>query len=154
MVAKHLGLHCNRILICKLNLLLTQQEYIKASKLYSKYTAKEYFVFIVYVIASLAFAFTNVKQIYQFMAIGGSIGAIAGYVIVRHIYAPLVAKRQYQEYRAKKAPISIYVSSTGIRFESESGQSNIEWKRIIKWRQNEQLILICGSFQTASLRIF
>ena len=121
---------------------LTQQEYIKANKLYNKPVAKDYLIFLVFFIAMAALAFLGSKPSHKFMAVFGVIGAIVGHLFVRHLYAPFITKKQYQNYQAAKEPMSISISNTAILLKSQFGQANIEWSRIIKWRKNESLILI------------
>lgn len=121
---------------------LTQQEYVKANKLFSKPVAKDYVIFAIFFVAMAALALFGTKKIHQFIALGGIIGSIVGHVLVRHVHAPLAAKKQYQSYKAAQEPMSISISNTAISLKSQFGQANIEWSRIIKWRQNESLILI------------
>jgi len=75
-------------------------------------------------------------------AIGGLVGGAGGYLICRYLFAPWKTRRLYRSYAAIKEPCTVKIHDEGVKFLSKSGEALIEWRHIMKWRQNDSFLLI------------
>lgn len=48
----------------------------------------------------------------------------------------------YRKYPAIQQPMSIDLLDDGIAFTAATGQGNLTWPTIVKWRQNERVVLV------------
>lgn len=121
---------------------ITEEEYVNANKLFTKLSKKTLLIYGVGCAGLAAIAFLADSPVLRTGAIGGIVGGIIGDLCVRRIYAPIQTKKQYREYKAAQEPISISRQDSGLIFKSAVGNANIEWNRIVKWRENKELVLI------------
>jgi hypothetical protein len=55
---------------------------------------------------------------------------------------PSRARRLYRQYKSIQEPITAELTDAGIKFSAPDGESNLPWSKILRWRQNDQFILI------------
>ncbi|MGR5150085.1 YcxB family protein [Photobacterium alginatilyticum] len=121
---------------------ITENEYVKANKLYTKPTKA---ILIFYAIASIfliVVALMSDSFIVRLSVAGGMVGGFIGQAVVRHFYAPWVTRKQYRSYQAAQEPVTLQMQADSLHFKSKLGESTIEWKRINKWRENSEFLLI------------
>ena len=121
---------------------LTEDEYVKANRLFTKPTKKSFLIYVAVTTISIIVALVSDILLIQLIVIGGLIGGSLGHVIVRYLYAPWVTRKQYRSYKAIQEPVSVSKQSDGIYFKSDVGEAKIEWSRINKWRENDIFVLI------------
>ena len=121
---------------------ITEDEYAKASVLFSRPSKKlKLFYFLAIVSMSCSLFVVNSVQL-KFAIVGGLIGSVIGFSVFRYVLAPWNARKQYRKYKAIKEPVIVSLLSSGILFKSNSGQGKLEWPYIHKWRQDENFVLI------------
>lgn len=124
------------------NYAITEDEYVKANQLFSRLPPKAlitYFVVCVVIALLALIAGSLVLQIATLAAIAIS---FLGVYAARKIFAPMQTRKQYRHYKAAQESITISIDDNGIKFESAIGDAVIDWKRIFKWREDEQFLLI------------
>lgn len=121
---------------------ITENEYVKANKLFTKPTNKilYFYMFSLVILITLFILSDSLK--YKVIIISAIAGGFLGQFIIRHIYAPWQTKKQYKSYKAAQEPIKIKYSENGIEFKAVSGEATLEWNRIIKWRENNNFLLL------------
>jgi hypothetical protein len=70
------------------------------------------------------------------------LGAAIGGAIGQFVYAPWRARRHFRQYKAVHEPITAELTETGINFSSTDGTANLQWSKILQWRQNDRFVLI------------
>lgn len=121
---------------------ITEGEYLRANKLFTKPSRKTLIIYAVAGIALATIALGVASPVLRIGAMGALIGGFFGHLFVRRIYAPSQTRKQYKEYKAAQEPVCVTRQDDGIKFETASGGAIIDWARIVKWRENEELVLI------------
>ena len=122
--------------------IISEREYVQASKLYARLTKKHVMVSLVIITILIAVAYFAGNSVFRGAAIGGLAGGVGGYLICRFLFAPWKTKRLYRSYAAIKEPCTVKNHDEGVKFLSKSGEALIEWKHIMKWRQDDEFLLI------------
>lgn len=121
---------------------ITEEEYLRANKLFTKLSCRTLIIYGLVCIAFVAIALFTGSPVLQIGAIGAIVGCFIGDLCVRKVYAPLQTKKQYREYKAAQESVNIAKQNDGIKFKAAIGDAMIGWDRIVKWRENEELLLI------------
>lgn len=121
---------------------ITEDEYVQANSLYARPTKKHLMIFASVIVTLIIVAIVAGDSILRGAAIGGLIGSIGGFLIIRFIISPWRTRKFYRSYAAIKEPCTVKIEDQGVRFKSKMGVSLIEWKHILKWRDNEKFVLI------------
>lgn len=121
---------------------LTEDEYVKANQLFNRLNKTTFIIYIGIILAALLLAITSDDFTTQCIVAATIVGGVMGYVITRFIYAPWKTKKQYRHYQAAREPVLLAVSSDGLHFKSELGESSLEWSRLYQWRENNHFVLI------------
>ena len=74
--------------------------------------------------------------------IGGLLGGVALVVILRFIVIPMQGRRQYRKYKAIQGEFAIELEDEGLQMTFANGYSLVRWDQTLKWREDEQFILI------------
>jgi hypothetical protein len=122
--------------------LISEDEYVRANKLFTRLNRKYGIYYAVAVAAFVAVAVFVKSEVVRFGAIFGLIGGIIGHVITRHAIAPWQTRRLYRTYRAVKEPVGILLEEDGLRFRGSDTNSLLKWQHLIKWRENQEFILV------------
>ena len=121
---------------------ITEREYVQANSLYSRITKKQFVISLIVIIVLIILAYAAGDSAIRGGALGALIGGIGGYIINRFLIAPFRTKRFYRSYAAIKEPCTLKLQNEGVKFLSNAGEALIEWKHILKWRDDENFILI------------
>lgn len=120
---------------------ISEDDYVNAMRLFTKFTprAKVIFVFLSSVLILLAiFGSPEIQSI----AIGGLAGALIVHVVGRYIVSPILARKHYRKYKAIQDEFTVEVLLDGVRFASPNADGKLTWEHMLKWRQNDDYILI------------
>jgi len=120
---------------------ISEQDYVRAMKLFSKITPK---VAAIYGAVTLVLGLVAIfgSGAIKGGAIGGLIGGGVVIVLGRLIVNPILARRHYRKYKAIHEPISIRLKDDGIEFSTPDGGVLVRWEKILKWRQNDEYLLV------------
>ena len=129
-------------LILKAEYKITEKEYVQASKLNARLTKKQLSFSLVIMAILVVVAYFVGDHVFRGAAIGGLVGGVGGYLLCRFIIAPWKTKRLYRSYAAIKESCVLSVQDEGIKFVSKAGEALIEWGHLIKWRHNNDFLLI------------
>ena len=121
---------------------ITEDEYVKANKLFTKPAKTTLVAYAVVVLALLVIAVIAPSYVVKIGAIGGVSGGYIGHMAVRHLYAPWRTRKQYRAYQAAQESVAVKVLPDSLLFKSSIGEAVIEWSRINKWRENGEFLLI------------
>ena len=121
---------------------ISEKEYVQASKLNARLTKKQIVVSVILVIVLITIAYIAGDSFLRGGAIGALLGGIGGYILVRFLIGPLRVKRLYRNYAGIKEPCTIKLESEGIRFISKNGEVLLDWAHILKWRHNDEFVLL------------
>jgi hypothetical protein len=121
---------------------ITEEEYVKANKLFTRPTKKIINVYIISSVILITLFILTDTMIYKITVIGALFGGFIGQFIVRHVYAPWQTKKQFKVYKAIQEPVTVLYSESGLEFKEKTGRGTIEWNRIYKWRENNNLLLL------------
>jgi hypothetical protein len=72
----------------------------------------------------------------------GLICGILGYILTLYVITPWNAKRHYRNYKSIQEPLKIEMVDSGFKITADSGQSNVKWGNLLRWRKNGKYILI------------
>lgn len=121
---------------------ISEKEYVQASKLYARLTKKQIVVSVILLIVLITIIYFAGDSYLRGGAIGALIGGIGGYILVRFLIGPLRVKRLYRNYAGIKEPSTIKLETEGVRFISKNGDVLLEWAHILKWRDNDEFVLL------------
>ena len=121
---------------------ISEGEYVRANKLFTRSSRKHLVAYAVIITVLILTAALTESESLRYYAIFGLIGGIVGYVVVRHILAPWLTRRQYSEYNAIHEPFNITLEDNGIRFIAADSNTLVKWSHLMKWRENNEFILI------------
>lgn len=120
---------------------ISEDDYVSAMKLFAKLSPRVsaiYSASTVVLVVLAIFGATLIKA--------GAIGGLAGGVIVtlvgRYIASPILARRHYQKYKAIHQEFTIELLDDGVRFTSPDADGKLTWDKMLKWRENQDYILI------------
>ena len=120
---------------------ISEVDYVRAMKLFSKITPKIAAIYVA-AIAALGAAAVFAPPVVKGGAIGGLIGGAMVIILGQHIVNPFLARRHYRKYKAIQEPIHIQLKDDGVEFSTADGKGLLRWEKILKWRQNEDYVLI------------
>ncbi len=83
--------------------------------------------------------------------------AIATFLLYRYLLLPRRIRRIYQQQVDLQAPFSVQITPEALLFESEVGKSRRPWSDFVKWKENDDLLLLYYSdvlFTVLPKRIF
>ena len=120
---------------------ITENDYVRAMKLHSRFTSKMTALFLV-AATLLGAAAIYGSSLFRGAALGGLIGAVVVVVLGQYVLNPLLAKRHYKKYKAIQDPVQIALNDEGIEFSTADSNGMIRWKKFLKWRQNDDYLLV------------
>jgi YcxB-like protein len=68
--------------------------------------------------------------------------ALAFLLLIFFVYEPLKAKRVFRQYKALSEPTTVELRNDGLFFKRETGEGLVPWSHVIKWRSNDELLLL------------
>jgi hypothetical protein len=128
---------------------LSESDYFAAQRLHSKWSRRQWIVAAAVVfpplcigIAAWAGAFSTALQTFGFFlviwVVAGSIGVLLG----RLVGAPIKWRRAFAAHKLLQNPVTYSWDSDRFTAKSEYGNSSIPWSNFLKFRENEQTLLL------------
>ena len=120
---------------------ITEKDSVKSAKLHAAATRKQFVWLGLTGLGLLLFAVfgpDRIKNIGYF----GLIGGILGYFITIHVICPWQAKRNYRGYKTIQQPMKLEFTDDGFIIMTQNGIVNVKWDHLIKWRENDEMILV------------
>jgi len=120
---------------------ITEHDYVRAVKLAGIVTKKQLIWLSLLGLLLLLFALFGEKLL-RFMGIFGISFGIIGYFLTLYIISPLIAKRHYRKYKLLHQPLRFTMTDSGYAIKSDSGEINVKWSDLLRWRENNEFILL------------
>lgn len=120
---------------------ITKDDYVKCMKLAAAASKKQWLWLAIggFVLLLLGlFGPRGLNDVGYFGLIGGAIG----YLFTLHIFTPWQAKMDYRKYKSIQHPMAISLADGGYNIKAENGQSNVKWENLLKWREDNNFILV------------
>ena len=119
--------------------ILTESELVTAMKLHGQGSkaVRVSLVLLGALLAAIAI-FTSYKFFPLLIISGGAVGYTAAYFFG----IPFQAKKQYKELKSIQSEMQIVIENEGIKLESITGNSNLDWSHFKKWAYNENIIIM------------
>lgn len=124
---------------------ISKDEWIKANNLHCRPNAKGLTCLAIFilVVTFLLSTFVEMGNIQIFgLTLIGVIAVIILLEIPLYLLRVYIIKRYYRLSPITHQAYAIHFLENGLLFKSKTGEIIIEWKYIIKWRQNKEFILI------------
>jgi len=125
---------------------ITEQDYVRAMRLFSKPGRRSLLVQTALgACLGLALLFVvprmSIATFLGLLAAGIGVGA-AMFWGVRRVLVPATARRHYRRYKAMADEFTFELLDEGVRFTSPHGVGTLVWSHMLKWRQNDDYVLI------------
>jgi YcxB-like protein len=120
---------------------ITQDDYVSAMKLYSKRTPIITGIYSAIVIVLCLIIVIGTPDL-RVSAIGGLFGGSIVIMLMYFVITPLFARRHYQKYKAIQEPMFVQLMDDGVEFSNADGGGLVRWEKILKWRQNDEYVLL------------
>lgn len=113
---------------------IQEADYLAAQRLHRKPRPAFAVVGILLVVGALAALYTS-----RSVPLGM---ALAFLLLIFFVYEPLKAKRVFRQYKALSEPTTVELRDDGLFFKREDGEGLVPWSHVIKWRSNDELLLL------------
>ncbi|TCJ11970.1 YcxB family protein [Parasulfuritortus cantonensis] len=120
---------------------ISELDYVRAMQLFGRPTARQRLAYAASALV-LAGLVLFAGPLVAGMATGGLIGGGAGYLIVRRLISPALARRHYRRYKAMHDPFTVELAAEGVRFRTPDATGLLPWDKMLKWRQDADYVLI------------
>lgn len=120
---------------------ISEDDYVRAMKLFSKITPKVALFYCLGIAVLLSIAVFG-SPVIRGGIIGGLIAGGGVYLICRLVVNPLLARRHYRKYKAIHEPVEMRLRQDGIEFANSDASGVVRWNTIFRWRQNRDYILV------------
>ena len=120
---------------------IAEADYVRAMKLYAKPTWRliaPISAILLMVIAVIASAPSGDREFLIFCLVA----LVIWIVVVYGVVSPVRARFHYRRYKAMHDEFTVELVEDGVRYTSPNGEATVPWNNILKWRQNENYILI------------
>jgi hypothetical protein len=120
---------------------ISEKDFIKAYRLAAKASKKQLIWLYIggFLLLCLAlFGPEGLKNL-GWISLGG--GA-AGYFLTLYFLTPRQAKNHYRNYKSIQGQLSIKLENDGFVIKTEDGNNYAKWDKLLKWRENNQYMLI------------
>ena len=118
-----------------------EEEYVRANRLFCKRSIKVYVLWLLIALGLVVLAIMTGLN-FIFILVCAVIGGIIGDLITWRVYAPRQTRRQFREYKAIGEPVDISLEEEGLRFKDADNFSLLKWSDLMKWRENEEFVLV------------
>lgn len=120
---------------------ISEKDYVNALRLYGRLTPKMMALYLLVAGALVLLAIFG-PTLFRSGAIGGLIGGGIVVIFGRYFITPLLGKRHYRKYKAIYDEFVIGLSDDGVCIEFSNAKGILPWSDILKWRENEEFLLI------------
>jgi hypothetical protein len=120
---------------------ISERDYLDSQNLYAKLTSKARTGFILALMLFLGAIFFASSQMRSTLIYGLMVGVVVA-AVIRFVVAPIQGRRQYDKYKAIKEEFEIELVEDGLKLSSANGNTIARWDQTVKWRENEEFILI------------
>ena len=120
---------------------ISEDDYVNALKLYGKLNPKMLIIYLSVAGGLLLIAIFG-SPLIRSGAIGGIIGGAIVVILGRYLLSPMLARRHYRKYKAIHDEFTIGLNDDGVSIESSNAKGLIPWSNILKWRDNNDYVLI------------
>ena len=120
---------------------ISENDYVNALKLYARLNPKMLIIYLS-VAGGLILVAIFGSPLVRSAAIGGIIGAAIVVILGRYLLSPMLARRHYRKYKAIHDEFTVGLNDDGVSIESSNAKGLIPWDNILKWRDNDDYVLI------------
>lgn len=120
---------------------ITEDDYVKAMKLFGRLTPRQIAIYGAVIVALVLCAMYG-SPFFKAGAIGGLAGGLVVVLVGRLVISPILVRRHYRNYKDIRDLLSVELLDEGIKFSALSSEGKLAWDQILKWRQNENYVLI------------
>ncbi|MCU0756555.1 MAG: YcxB family protein [Xanthomonadales bacterium] len=125
----------------ELGMVISEDEFVRASKLHGKPTRGIWILYAVVVVAAIAAVILGSERLQGF-AISALLGGAVGVTLFTQILCPIWARRHFRKSPSMHQPFDVSLSPEGIHFKSANGEGRLIWSHVVQWRQNSEFLLI------------
>ena len=118
---------------------LTKPEVVKAMQLHGRGANS---TLAMLSIVGIVFVLLGIFTDYKTISFGGAAGGFISYFTVLLLIIPFNAKRQYKQNRALSSEMFMHLSEQGVNLKAETGESNLQWNDIHKWKYGKGIYLL------------
>ncbi|MCC0006295.1 MAG: YcxB family protein [Methylobacteriaceae bacterium] len=120
------------------------QDFLSAYRLNAKLLRRHviYLTFFLAAVVAVLFWFEPAWDARAVACGAGAAGGLAAFVLVRYIYLPLHAKRQFANYPIAHREQVLTLEAEGLRHRSGSNESLTPWRDFVAWQADEQVVLL------------
>lgn len=118
---------------------ISEQDYVRALLLHEPVIRAKALVYLgaLFLLAVLLF-----QQVTGIALIAIVVGAGIRILIQRYVWLPFYGRRSYRKYPLIQDEVSIELQDEGIRLRSAQRDGVLPWQKFLKWRHNDEFILI------------
>lgn len=120
---------------------VSEADYLQAMRLFSKLSARSIVIVLFGALILVALVILGSVDVRRF-AIADLIWAAAVLLLYRYVLLPIFAWRDYKKYKAIHQEFELELFDEGLNMASSNGQWLVRWDQMLKWRKNDQFILI------------
>ena len=121
---------------------LSEDDYLRAGALAMRMGARHWLVIGVVLAACAALALWGPDAGVRAAGIGGAVGCVLTWLLIRCVLSPWMLRRHYRSYKAIQGEQTVSVRDEGVQFFSDSGESRLRWDKVFKWRRDDAYILV------------
>lgn len=120
---------------------ITEDDFVAATKLSARLTPIR-IALVLLVLGALALLAVFGDPILRAGGIAGLLSGSVTYLVIRFFLTPFNARRNYRKYPAMHQEQWLELTPEGLAGGSPIGQALVGWEHIIKWRENDEFVLV------------
>lgn len=120
---------------------ITEDDFVAATKLSARLTPIR-IALVLLVLGALALLAVFGDPILRAGGIAGLLSGSVTYLAIRYFFTSHSARRNYRKYPAMHQEQWLELTPEGLSGGSPIGQALVGWEHIIKWRENDEFILV------------
>ena len=120
---------------------ITEDDFVAATKLSARLTPIR-IALVLLVLGALALLAVFGGPVLSAGGIAGLVSGSLTYLAIRFFFTPYSARRNYRKYPAMHQKQWLELTPEGLAGGSPIGQALVGWEHIIKWRENDEFVLV------------